>query len=158
PAPTTVILSTIASNQEFVGRLYHRLGKLWRAMRAVNARSPPLRTRAGASAPDLGEGQEPAGARGAPEHEKMPFRLDPQRLLDQRPQRFTAPQRIPKIRLDGAEQARAESAVRREAHAVAAVTIIVAHGRDDAHGARRAGEPEVGGRPVPGRARDRLQL
>src|SRR5690606_38145562 len=64
---------------------------------------------------------------------------------------------IAEVGLHLAEEAGAELPIGGEPHAVAAVAVVVAHGGDHAHRARRAGEGEVARGAVPSRALDRRQ-
>src|SRR5690606_28151328 len=69
--------------------------------------------------------------------------LDGQGMVDVWAQGFATPQRVPQVRLDIAEETGAQPAVRRQAHAVAAVAVVVAHRRDHADRAGATIEAEV---------------
>src|SRR5688500_7409856 len=81
----------------------------------------------------------------------MLFRLVGQRLTEQWLERLAASERVPKEHLVVTEQARSQSPVRREPHAIARRTVGVRHGRDDADAARRARESVVLGGAVTAR-------
>src|SRR5690606_33350209 len=89
----------------------------------------------GGSAAYLRECAQAAGSYRAALHEVVAFGFDGERLSDQWLEGFTGTQRCAQISLDVAEQAWPQLAVRCEAHAIAAVAEVVAHGRDDTDGA-----------------------
>src|SRR5690606_27647057 len=125
----------------FVGRPGERAGESLSAREGLS--NAPRRRR---SAADLRQRQKSAGAGVAAADEIVAFRLYAERVFDEGPNLLAPTERPAQVGLDAAEQARPEPAVGGQPHTVAALAVVVAHGRDDAYRAARAREPEVHGR------------
>src|SRR5688500_12822191 len=77
---------------------------------------------------------------------------------DQRFDRLAPAQRITQVGLELTAKTWPQMTVRRQAHPVTAVAIIMTHRRDDAHRSARIGIPEICGRSVPRWSVDRSKI